>query len=54
MVQGSLLVNYIGHGSINQWGKDLIFTTADAAALANGKCLPVVINMTCLTGLFTL
>jgi len=53
MDQGSLLVNYIGHGSISQWGKDLIFTTADAAALANGPRLPVVINMTCLTGLFT-
>jgi hypothetical protein len=53
MEPGSLLVNYIGHGSISQWGKDLIFTTADAAALANGKRLPVVLNMTCLTGLFT-
>ena len=50
---GSLLVAYFGHGSITQWGKDNIFTVNDVAALKNGGRLPVVINMTCLTGLFT-
>jgi len=53
MNQGSLLVNYIGHGSIDKWGQDLIFTTDDVGALSNGNRLPVVLNMTCLTGLFT-
>lgn len=51
--QGDLLVAYFGHGSINMWGKDKLFTTTDAQALSNGDRLPVVLNMTCLTGLFT-
>lgn len=50
---GSLLVAYFGHGSVTQWGKDRIFTAADSAALSNGDRLPIVLNMTCLTGLFT-
>jgi hypothetical protein len=51
--EGNLLVAYFGHGSVTQWGKDRIFTTADGAALTNGDRVPVVLNMTCLTGLFT-
>ncbi len=47
------IIGYFGHGSINMWGKDRIFNTEDAAKLTNGAHLPVVINMNCLTGLFT-
>ncbi|MFQ5858924.1 MAG: C25 family cysteine peptidase, partial [Anaerolineae bacterium] len=50
---GNLLVAYFGHGSVTQWGKDRIFTTTDIASLGNAERLPVVLNMTCLTGLFT-
>jgi hypothetical protein len=50
--EGYALVGYFGHGSLNMWGKDRLFTTADAATLANPNP-PVVINMTCLVGLFT-
>ncbi len=50
---GSLLVAYFGHGSVTQWGKDNLFTNEDIAGLGNGDRLPVVVNMTCLTGLFT-
>jgi hypothetical protein len=50
---GSALVGYFGHGSVTQWGKDNLFTVKDVASLQNGSRLPVVINMTCLTGLFT-
>ena len=50
---GSAWVLYFGHGSVTQWGKDNLFTVKDGAALQNGERLPVVINMTCLTGLFT-
>ena len=50
---GSALVGYFGHGSVTQWGKDNLFTVKDVASLQNGGRLPVVINMTCLTGLFT-
>jgi hypothetical protein len=51
--EGSLLVAYFGHGSVTQWGKDKIFTTENVTGLGNGDRLPVVVNMTCLTGLFT-
>lgn len=47
-----LFVIYFGHGSLTQWGKDKLFTVDDVAGL-NPSALPVVINMTCLTGLFT-
>ncbi len=51
--QGDLLVAYFGHGSLNMWGKDRLFTTQDVAALKDMQHLPVVLNFTCLTGLFT-
>lgn len=50
--EGFGLIAYFGHGSINMWGKDRIFMAEDVNNLANITQLPVVINMTCLTGLF--
>jgi hypothetical protein len=51
---GYALVSYFGHGSVTQWGKDDLFTVKDSSALtARGGALPVVLNFTCLTGLFT-
>jgi hypothetical protein len=47
------MIAYFGHGSVNMWGKDRLFTTADVASLSNHAHLPVVLNMTCLNGLFT-
>jgi hypothetical protein len=52
--EGYALVSYFGHGSVTQWGKDNLFTVKDGEALtASGGVLPVVLNFTCLTGLFT-
>jgi hypothetical protein len=51
--EGNLIVAYFGHGSVTQWGKDSLFTVKDAEATSNGDRLPVVLNLTCLTGLFT-
>ena len=51
--EGSLIVNYIGHGSVQQWGRDQLLTVDVASELNNGQRLPVFINMTCLTGLFS-
>ncbi len=51
--EGESWVAYFGHGSINMWGKDRLFTAEDASRLDNLDNLPVVLNMTCLTGLFT-
>jgi hypothetical protein len=50
--EGYGLIAYFGHGSINMWGKDRIFMADDVGRLSNSERLPVVINMTCLTGLF--
>lgn len=51
--KGQLLTAYFGHGSVNMWGKDSLFTTQDTAELGNEDRFPVILNFTCLTGLFT-
>jgi hypothetical protein len=48
--QGPLLVNFIGHGSVEVWTGDPILSTSDAAAFNNGARLPVFLMMTCLNG----
>jgi hypothetical protein len=48
--QGSVLVNYYGHGGGFQW--DLVFTDDDIRALNNGNMLPFVISVTCYTAHF--
>ncbi|MBI3941278.1 MAG: hypothetical protein HY315_10625, partial [Acidobacteria bacterium] len=50
--EGQLLVNYFGHGSVEVWGRGGLFSGEDAATLANGSKLPVVLSMTCLNGFF--
>lgn len=49
---GSLLVNYHGHGSEQQWSFSDLFDTNDVAALSNGNRLPVYLLMDCLNGFF--
>jgi hypothetical protein len=49
--QGPLLVNFIGHGSIESWRGSLL-TLEDAESLINGFRLPFFVNMTCLNGYF--
>ncbi len=51
--EGSFLVNYVGHGSVQQWGRDKLLTTEGVTELNNAGRLPIYINMTCLTGLFS-
>ena len=51
MNNGSLLVTYIGHASVEIWA-DYVFASSDAAALTNGNRLPVVIGLDCLNGFF--
>lgn len=50
---GSSIIAYFGHGSVNMWGKDRLFTVEDVAALEKQEQFPIVLNLTCLTGLFT-
>ncbi|HUN88098.1 MAG TPA: C25 family cysteine peptidase [Terriglobales bacterium] len=49
---GNVIVNYLGHGSENDWADPSFFTDADATALTNGGMAPFFINMACLNGLF--
>ena len=49
---GSLIVDYQGHGAEQQWSFTDFFNSDDANALTNGEKLPVYIMMDCLNGLF--
>ena len=49
--QGKTIVNYNGHGSVNQW-RGNILTNEDAASMTNSQKLAMFIMMTCLNGYF--
>ncbi len=49
---GTGLILFNGHSSVRQWSAERLFHRDDVAALHNGSELPVVLEMTCLTGLF--
>ncbi len=49
---GQLLVNYLGHGSEEQWSGSDIFDTNSIPSLTNGSQLPVFLIMDCLNGFF--
>jgi hypothetical protein len=49
--QGSLVVNYLGHGGMMEW-RGHVFTADDADSLPNAGKLPFYISMTCLNGFF--
>ena len=50
--QGNGLILYNGHASTHQWGSDVLFHLNDLPAVVNGSQLPVLLDMTCLTGSF--
>ena len=51
---GTVLLTYLGHGAIKRWGahSEGFWEIGDLASLSNGVKLPVVLEMTCLTGKF--
>jgi len=49
--EGTGLVYYMGHGSVEIW-QDGLVSSRDARALENGIRLPLVIPLTCLNGFF--
>jgi len=51
-VDGALIWNYSGHGSIQIWANENIFSTGTVATLNNSGKLPFVVAMTCLNGFF--
>jgi hypothetical protein len=51
-VDGALIWNYSGHGSVQMWATESIFSTGQVAGLNNSGKLPFVVAMTCLNGFF--
>jgi hypothetical protein len=51
-VDGALILNYSGHGSVQVWATESIFSTGDVATLSNSGNLPFVLAMACLNGFF--
>jgi hypothetical protein len=49
-ITGALLVNFIGHGALERWTHQAIFSNPNVATLHNGDRLPVVLSWTCLDG----
>jgi uncharacterized repeat protein (TIGR01451 family) len=49
---GQVLVNYLGHGSEEQWSGSDIFDTNSVTSFSNGSQLPVFLIMDCLNGYF--
>ena len=49
---GQLLVNYLGHGSEEQWSGSAIFDVNSLTLLTNSSQLPVFFIMDCLNGFF--
>ena len=49
---GQILVNYMGHGSEDEWSGEDLFDKTAANALTNGSSLPVFLIMNCLNGYF--
>ncbi len=47
---GALLVNYIGHASLNRWAHEKVLVNANIPTLTNLNRLPVILSMTCLDG----
>jgi hypothetical protein len=51
-VDGALILNYSGHGSVQVWATESIFSTGDVATLSNSGKFPFVVAMACLNGFF--
>ena len=49
---GALIWNYSGHGSVQVWASESIFSNGDVATLSNSGKLPFAVAMTCLNGFF--
>jgi PKD repeat protein len=52
--EGQLIVNYVGHGSIQSWASERLFGLNRIPALSNGERLPLMVAMACLDGHYTL
>lgn len=53
LTDGYLLTQYVGHGLITGWAQEQMLTGRDMRGLKNGGRLPVLLDMTCMTGYFS-
>jgi hypothetical protein len=50
--EGAWLVNYTGHGSLDRWGQEDVFSAEAVSGLQTNGPPPIVMQLTCLTGFF--
>lgn len=50
--EGAWVVSYVGHGSLDLWGKDEVLSSAQVNNIGSDYAPPVVLQFTCLTGQF--
>ncbi len=50
--EGSLLVDYVGHGAVQYWAAEQLLKLADIDRLTNNTNLPLMLPWTCYDGLF--
>jgi hypothetical protein len=50
--QGTLVIQFTGHSSWQQWSQERFFHLDDVQTLTNDRRLPIVVGMTCFTGAF--
>ncbi len=49
---GAWLVTYTGHGSLELWGKEDVFSVGAVSRLSSTSAPPIVLQLTCLSGFF--
>ncbi|MFW6068311.1 MAG: C25 family cysteine peptidase [Chloroflexota bacterium] len=50
--EGAWLVTYTGHGSLQLWGQEGMLSSENVDFVENSEVSPIVLQLTCLTGLF--
>ncbi|MCX5886238.1 MAG: C25 family cysteine peptidase [Proteobacteria bacterium] len=49
---GQLITVYVGHGSVDNWAAEYLFTSDDVPSLNNSSAPTFVVTLTCLNGFF--
>ena len=49
---GQLMTVYVGHGSVDNWAAEYLFTSSDVPSLTNSTKPTFVVTLTCLNGFF--
>ena len=49
---GQLMTVYVGHGSVDNWAAEYLFTASDVPSLSNSSKPTFVVTLTCLNGFF--